>query len=166
MQERSPVRRTDLSQWKTIEIPHQGVSVEMPADAHGMKMHPHPNFMCDSVWMFSVSIEKETAEQRKDMWQPSEQNPLSRNQDYMNWLKWTHELHKATSTWESGKRREYRHDIQNPDGSVVRAHITYVFGWFAEEEQQQDEAAIKRIIASVRPIIRKDTQQGGGEERR
>jgi hypothetical protein len=115
--------------------------------------------MIDSVWMLSVSIDRETPAQRTDSHRPSPENPLSRDQDFMAWHKWSHDLHMETSTWQTGNRREYRHDIQNPDDSAVRIHITYVFGWFTPAEQKEDEAAITRIIKSVKPLQKEKTQQ-------
>ena len=155
----SPVHRTDLTNWKTVEMPFQGVTLELPTKAFHFQMHQHPNFLCDSVWMLSVSIDKETIDQRQHPCIPSSENPLSTDKDYMAWAKWSHDIHLETATWESGNRREYRHDIPNPDGSIVRTHITYAFSWFSKNEQEQDEAAIKRIIASVKPIMKSGTQQ-------
>jgi hypothetical protein len=149
---RSEVIRTDLSQWQTLDVPFQGICYEIPAAAFHSQMHHIPHLMSDSTWMLTVDIDKETAEQRATPWEPAPENPVSKDPGYMAWLKWTHEVHTNTSTSESGNRREYRRDILNTDGSVVRIHIQYVFGLFTPQQQIEDETAIKRIATN-------DTQQ-------
>lgn len=146
------IRRADLSEWRTLEQPLEGVVVDVPKDAFRLQLHSKSTGIGDAVWYIEGSIERKSAADFDNPPFPSPGNPASDNEHYMTWLRWLHTFHPEVSEFRDGPNRQYRRDLRLPGGDVVSGHIRYRYSHFTPAERTQDIDAIHRMLMSIRPI--------------
>ena len=151
---REGTTRTDLSTWDVYELRAVGIQIERPVKArYGLNLHHHSSgSICDGVDRITISVEKYTPKAFDEVRKISPDNPLNKSQDYTDWLKWLGTFHDELSERPlDTNRKEYRRDVRTKE-YIVTIHATYIFGEFSTEEREMDEAAIKRILLSAKPI--------------
>lgn len=157
------IHRADLRSWKTVERPTEGIVLDVPAEASSspegsasFQLHYRSNGIADATWFIGVGVERKTTVEAAHPTLPSADNPLSSDADYMNWLKWKQAYHAEISVHDDATNgsKEYRRDLRLANGDVVSIHATYRYAPFSEPERAADDAAIRRIINSVRPLDR------------
>jgi len=145
--------RTDLSKWETYEWEYMGIQMERPVMAPGLSMHYHfSGTLSDGAHGVLIEVEKHTPADFAGISEISPDNPLSRSADHVGWLKWLGTFHSDISERPvNARQKEYRRNIRTKD-AIVSINAKYSFAGFTPEEQAADEAAIKRVLLSARPI--------------
>lgn len=145
--------RTDLSRWETYKWDEMGIQLERPVAAVNFNMHPHScGTICDGVNRILIEIERFTPETFVDVGKISSENPLSKSQEYMEWLKWMGTFQDQISERPlDSRRKEFRRDVRTK-AAIITIHVTYAFDEFRAEERFADETAIKRILLSAKAI--------------
>jgi hypothetical protein len=147
------IHRTDLHSWQRRDLPGEGIVLDIPAGAFKLQMHYISNGIADATWMISVSVDRKSAISFANPSLPSPHNRLSSDTEYMEWLKWLNTYHGDISVREmDGQSRQYRRDVRLSNGDIVSIHATYRYARFSDAERAADDAAIRRILNSARPI--------------
>lgn len=149
------IHRAAFTTWTTVERPSEGVEIEMPADAHDFQMHYRSNGIADATWFISIAIERKTATDFANPLLPKPGDRGHSDASYMKWLAWLTSFHPEVSEYDMGDQsKQYRRDVRLPNGDVASIRATYRYGPFTEPERAVDEAAIRRILNSARPLSR------------
>ena len=150
---RNGVHRTDLHSWKTVELRNEGITIDFPTDASNLQLHYRSNGVADATWMISVAVERKSDSSFKHPIMPDPKNEVSADADYMKWLKWKTAYHPETSVYERPtESKEYRRDVSLANGDVVSIDATYHYALFSQADRLADDAAIRRVLGSAKPI--------------
>lgn len=154
------IRRTDLSSWKAMTFPEEGIALDVPTKVTNLPkesptflLHSRSNGVADATWFIGVGATRKSAGDFANPPIPTSDNPVSADAEYMKWLQWVVARHDTLSVYEKrDKTRQYRRDLILSNGDIVSFEATYRYAPFSEAEQAADDAAIRRIINSARPI--------------
>ena len=145
--------RTDLSEWATVELPAEGVRLTAPAEAFNLQMHPQRSGLGDATWGIVIEVERKDRSYFELPMIPQPGDRGYSDPKYVSWLNWLKTFHPTMSEFHMGDNtKQYRRDIQLPNGAAICTRVTYRYGSFTQEERAVDTAAIERILLSAQPI--------------
>jgi hypothetical protein len=158
------MHRTDLHAWVDQEWPNLGIQIQMPATAQeqlyldterrsaSWSMHYRNIFIADAYHFIKVQVQRRTPAELAEMAPDFSRLPRPRPGE-LEWYTWATGFEPPVAIRDDGERlREYRRNVRISGEDVVNLYITYTYADFSPEEQRLDEAAIRRILDSARPL--------------
>lgn len=163
--------RTSLDQWETVERPDLGLSFEKPRGLRTLgsstsvliQMHgvsARSTFPSDTQYLITIAIDVYT----KQEWREKEDfekvvNDGITNTQWLDFRLWAYSsLNPEVTMRERDGARYYRRSIINNQGVVVRVSTEYIPQ--VTEMIAEDDAAIRRIMSSVRLITKVQDSYG------